>query len=187
MDYNAFLSELNILLGDSDNFTFTPEEKQRCLKQAFNDRYVVDTATGTFTYSNQTRAYALPAGITTVRNLQFNTVDSWPQTLPGDSYEVINSTIYIDYDYRFKIPTGATMTVIGNDKLTIADTITKTNLQEYILTLAHYNTLALLGTKKTNRFIKNDTNMNEILAIRRELQQNILQQRQSLARNYERA
>lgn len=187
MDFNALYDELNIILGDNDDFTFTPEEKQRALTQAINDRYVVKAATGTFTYDNTVRAYAMPSGVTTVRNLQFNTTDSWNQTLPGDSYDVIDGTIYIDFDYRYMIPQGATITVIGNNKLTTTDTISATNLQEYILTLAHYNTLALLGTKKTNRFIKNDTNMGEIIAIRRELQQNILQQRQSLARNYERA
>jgi len=187
MDFTALYNELNILLGDSDNFTFTPEEKERALTQAINDRYVVQTATGTFTYSATTRAYAMPAGLTTVRNLQFSTTSDWQRTLPGDAYEVIDNTIYMDYDYRYEIPEGATITVVGNKKLTVGDTITKTNLQEYIFTLAHYNTLALLGTKKTNRFIKNDTNMNEIIALRRELQNNILQQRQSLARNYERA
>lgn len=187
MDYNALYDELNIILGDNDDFTFTPEEKQRALTQAINDRYVVKTATGSFTYSTTSRAYALPSGVTTVRNLQYSTTADWPRTLPGDAYEVIDGTIYMDYDYRYDIPDGATITVIGNAKLDDTDTISATNLQEYILTLAHYNTLSLLGTKKTNRFIKNDTNMSEIIALRRELQQNILQQRQSLARNYERA
>ena len=187
MDYTALYNELNIILGDSDNFTFTPEEKQRALKQAINDRYVVKPAMGTFTYSSSTRGYTLPSGINTVRNLQYSSDSDWPRSLPGDSYEVIDGTIYMDYDYRYDIPDGATITVLGNDKLTITDTISSTNLQEYILTLAHFTTLSLLGTKKTNRFIKNDTNMSEIIALRRELQQNILQQRQSLARSYERA
>lgn len=187
MDFNALYDELNIILGDNDDFTFTPEEKQRALTQAINDRYVVKKTTGTFTYSNQTRGYTIPSGVTTVMNLFYNSSDDWPQTLPGDAYDVIDGTVYIDFDYRYSIPDGATITVVGNNKLTTSDTITATNLQEYVLTTAHYNTLNLLGTKKTNRFIKNDTNMSEIIAMRRELQQTMMQQRQSLQRSYERA
>ena len=42
MDFNTTLEELNITLGDTDNVTFTQEEKIRALRKAWNDPYVVD-------------------------------------------------------------------------------------------------------------------------------------------------
>lgn len=41
MDYSDTYDELNITLGDNDDVTFTPEEKARALKKAWNDPYVV--------------------------------------------------------------------------------------------------------------------------------------------------
>lgn len=186
--FAALLDELDILLGDSDDFTFTPEEKTRALTEAWRDRYVVQPASATTTYDNTVRAYTF-TGVDVIRELQYNTADSWPRSLPGDAWELIDGSVYIDFNYRHTIPHGSTLTAIGRLKLDIADDITdtNTNLIEYVLTIAHYNTLKLLGAKKTNRFIKNDTNMNEIIALRRDLQSDIQQKRQSLARNFERS
>lgn len=188
MTFAEGLSELDILLGDSDDFTFTPEEKTRALTEAWRDRYVVTPASATQTYSNTTRAYTF-SGLTAIRELQYSTADAWERPLSSDMWELIDGIVYIDYDHRYSIPDGATLTAIGRLKLDTGNDIpdTDTNLIEYVLVLAHYNTLKLLGAKKTNRFIKNDTNMNEIIALRRDLQLDIQQKRQSLARNYERS
>jgi hypothetical protein len=43
MDLADFTTELNIRIGDTDNFTFTPEEKTSALTEAINDEYVVVT------------------------------------------------------------------------------------------------------------------------------------------------
>lgn len=186
--FAALLDELDILLGDSDDFTFTPEEKTRALTEAWRDRYVVQPVSATNTYSNQTRSYTF-TGVSVIRELQYSTADTWQRSLPSEAWELIDGTVYIDYDHRYTIPDGATLTAIGRSKLSITDEIddANTNLIEYVLTIAHYNTLKLLGAKKTNRFIKNDTNMNEIIALRRDLQTDIQQKRQSLARNFERS
>jgi hypothetical protein len=188
MTFAEGLDELNILLGDTDDFTFTPEEKTRALTEAWRDRYVVQPASNTSTYDSTVRAYTF-SGVGIIRELQYNTTDNWPRSLPGDAWELIDGTVYIDYDYRFTIPQGSTLTAIGKTKLDTTDDINdaNTNLIEYVFTLAHYNTLKLLGAKKTNRFIKNDTNMNEIIALRRDLQTDIQLKRQALARNFERS
>ncbi len=186
--FAALLDELDILLGDSDDFTFTPEEKTRALTEAWRDRYVFKSSTATQTYSSTVRAYTF-TGPTAIRELQYNTTDGWPRSLPGDAWELIDGVVYIDFDHRYTIPDGATLTALGRQKLAITDDIPDTdpNTIEYVFAVAHYNTLKLLGAKKTNRFIKNDTNMNEIIALRRDLQSDILQKRQALARNYERS
>lgn len=188
MTFTAALDELNILLGDSDNFTFTPEEKTRALTEAWRDRYVVQPASASTTYDQSTRSYTF-TGVGVIKNLQYSTTDVWDRTIPGSAWDLENGTVYIDYDFRYSMPTGATLTAIGRTKLATTDDVNDTNVDliEYVLTLAHYNTLKLLGAKKTNRFIKNDTNMNEIIAMRRDLQTDIREKRQSLARSYERA
>jgi hypothetical protein len=187
MTYAEALDELNILLGDTDNFTFTPEEKQRSLKDAWRDRYIVNKVTdATNTYSSTTETYTT-TGLTTVTDVKYNTSDSWKESLPSDAYRYSAPTLSIDKDYRYIIPTGSTLTIYGNYKLTITDDITNEQAIEYMLALAHYNTLKLLGAKKTNRFIKNDTNMNEIIALRNALAIDIRSLRQGLEQSYERA
>jgi len=186
MTYTEAQSELNILLGDSDNFTFTPEEKQRALTEAWRDRYLVTPTTKTYTYANTTNTYAIPATMTTVTNLGYSTTDTWDKPLDSGAWEIEGTDILIDNDYRYVIPSGATIKAKGNYKLTTADEVTDANQIEYVLALAHYSTLKLLGAKKTNRFVKNDTTMNEIIAMRRDIEMNIKNLRQGLQRAYER-
>lgn len=55
MTFNETKEELDITLGDSEDVTFTPEEKTRALTKAWNDPYVVKTVwdtTTTFDSSN---------------------------------------------------------------------------------------------------------------------------------------
>lgn len=189
MDFDTAFDELNILLGDTDNFTFTPEEKTRALTEAWRDRYVTQKASGTATYSTATQSYDID-DVTAPSELAYSTADLWDQVLPSDAWEfdTDEGVLTITADYRYQIPQGATLTLRGRAKLTTSDAINDTNasLIEYVLTVAHYNTLKLLGAKKTNRFIKNDTNMNEIIALRRDLSVDIQLKRQGLARSYER-
>jgi hypothetical protein len=187
MTYTEAQDELDILLGDSDNFTFTPEEKQRALKDAWRDRYIVTKATDSSEiYSQSTNNYTI-VGLTTVTDVQYNITGQWPESLTSDAYSYNSGILTIDKNFRYEIPTGSTLTVKGNYKLTIADEITNEQQIEYVLALAHYNTLKLLGAKKTNRFIKNDTNMNEIIALRNALTVDIRNLRQGLEQSYERA
>jgi hypothetical protein len=188
MTYTEALSELDILLGDTDNFTFTVEEKQRAMQEAWRDRFVVTKVSdATNTYSNLTRSYTI-TGLSTVREVRYNITNQWPETLPSDSYELVGTTtLNIEKDYRYVIPEGATLTVNGNYKPTTTDDITNEQMIEYVLVVAHYSTLKLLGAKKTNRFIKNDTNMNEIIALRNTLALDIKNLRQGLEQSYERA
>ena len=186
MTYAEAQSELDILLGDSDDFTFTPEEKQRALTEAWRDRYLVTPTTTTYTYDTTINTYAIPSTMTTVTNVGYYTSDTWSKPLDSGAWEVIGSDLVIDNDYRYVIPSGATLDVRGNYKLTTSDEVTDANQIEYVLTLAHYNTLKLLGAKKTNRFVKNDVTMNEIIAVRRDLEAEIRGLRQGLQRAYER-
>lgn len=187
MTYAEVLEQVNIALDDTDNFTFTPEEKQRALDSAFKDKYVTkkvyDSST---TYSQSTLVYALPATITTVNNIEYLYSTYAPEPVGGDGWDVIDGYIHINKGYQYVIPNSSSLGIRGHYKYTTSDTITESNMEEYVITLARYNTLGLLGNKKVNRFIKNDATMNEIIAMRRELQDDIREMRQEFARSYER-
>lgn len=191
MDFNDTLDELNITLGDTDNVTFTPEEKQRALRKAWNDAYVVTPVRNTaLTFTLGTYNQALPSGITTVTGISLspsNTLTAdFPYSVSGDLYSVIGGTIYWKNAANSVIPTGYTLYVNGNYKLDPdTDTITDVNMQEYVIALAGYNSLTLLGHKKANLFLKNDTTMAELITLRRELKQEVLELRGKLARAYE--
>lgn len=187
MDYNNFLDSLNITLGDTDNFTFTPEEKQRALTQAFNDRYVVTGGWNTtLTFTAGTYQYALPTGVSIVKDIYIKTDNSqeYPQKIDSKLWEVVGTNI------QFKpgidvIPTGYSLYLKANDKYTVADTISDTTLQEYILKLAQYNCLALLGNKRALRFLKNDTSMAELITLKRDIQQDVENYRRQMPTEYQ--
>lgn len=186
MDFTTALDELNIILGDSDDFTFTPEEKTRALTEAWRDRYVALPANATNTYSVNSRTYTF-TGLNTIKNIEYNTADAWGRQLPGSAYTLENGVVYIDYDFRYSIPDGATLTAFGYSHPDTATSLSGDNVIEYVLAVAQYNTLKLLGAKKTNKFLKNDTTMADIINQRRELERDILVKRQALQRSYERS
>lgn len=187
MDFATFLETLNIALGDTDDFTFTPEEKTRALTEAFNDPYVVtDDWDTSLTFVTGTYQYALPAGVTSVKDISIKADNSqdYPEKISSNLWEVVGTNI------QFKpgadvIPSGYTLYVRGNDKTTIADTVSSVRLQEYILKLAQYACLSQLGNKRALRFLKNDTTMNELITLKRDLQQDVANYRRSLPTGYQ--
>jgi hypothetical protein len=192
MDFADTEDELNITLGDSGSVTFTPEEKQRALQKAWKDPYVVKTVWDiSLTYDSQTYQYAVPTGVTTVKDIYLspsNTAYDPPEKIASDLWEVVDGYIQFKSLASSIIPQGNTLYIKGNYKYDYAtDTITDNNTQEYVIALAGYNTLTLLGFKKANLFLKNDTTMGELVALRRELKQDVVEARGKLAREFEAA
>lgn len=192
MDFQETLDELNITLGDTENVTFTPEEKTRALRKAWNDSYVVDTVfddTGSFTAG--TYNYALPAGMTTISDVFIspsNSTSNAPTTIDSNYYEVSGGNLRFRNDASVYTSSGYGYTVKGYKKLDPdSDTLDTPNLQEYVIALAGFNTLTALGFKKANLFLKNDTTMAELISLRRELEQEVIRLRGKLQRSFESA
>lgn len=187
MDFNDLLDELNISLGDSDNFAFTPEEKTRALTEAFNDPYATTTVwDSTLTYAVGTYQYAIPATLDTVKDIYVKRDNSQeqPEKLDSSLWEVVGTNI------QFKpgadvIPTGYTLFIKGNYKYTVADTINDSAVQEYVLTVAQFRCYKLLGNKRALKFLKNDTSMAELVAFKRDLEQDMLNYRKRLPTEYQ--
>lgn len=189
MTFNQSLDILDTILGDSGDVTFTPEEKQRAMTRAWNDQYVVKTVwDDSLTFTSTDFDYTLPATITTVKDIYLsrsNSTSDFDEPIDSDLWEVVDGVLHFLPNANGIIPTSWGLAIKGNYKYTTADTITESNLEEYVLDLAGVNTLRLLGFKKANLFLKNDITLGELIALKRELEQDVRQGRLRLAKEYE--
>jgi len=187
MTYAEALIDLNIDLNDSDDFTFTTEEKQRALTQAWNDPYNVSSVWDeTTTYDSDTYQYALPTGVDRVREIYYkHTSTDFPEKMDSSVWEVINGYIHISPEFRYTLTDGAVLCVKGTAQLSTSDEVAD-DRREYVLALARYNTLTMLGGQKTNKFLKNDTSMAEIVALKQTLEKDIANMRRRFSRTPER-
>lgn len=189
MTFNETKNELDILLGDSDDVTFTPEEKIRALTRAWNDQYVVKTIIdGTTTFSVSTFEYNIPTALTTVKEILVKASagsEVFPEPIDSDLWEVVNGKVRFFPQATRYIQDGTTLYMKGAVKLTVNDTLPSVALEEYVISLAGVNTLTALGYKKANLFLKNDTSMGELITLRRELQRDVTEGRQRLLKEYE--
>ena len=187
MNLAALLTELNVRVGDTDNFTFTSDEKTSALTEAFNDDYAItDKWDTSVTFVTGTYQYAKPSGVDVVLDIYIKTDNSqeYPTKIDSSLWEVVGSNI------QFKpgadvIPNGYTLYLKAKTKYDTADTIAETNLQEYILTLAQLRLYKIMLNKKSMRFLKNDTSVNEIVTIKRELEQDVNNYRRRLPKSYQ--
>lgn len=189
MSFATLKATLNIRLGDTNNFTFTSEEKDEALTEAYNDDLVIkDVWDSSLTFSTTSYQYAKPSGVDRVVGIYIrpdNTTGTKPVEIASSLYEVIGANIQFKNGANNSIPSGYTLHIKGKTKYTTADTIAETNLQEYVLNLAQLHCLNMLGVKKALSFLKNDTSVGEIIAIKRELERKVQLYRQRLPRAFE--
>lgn len=188
MDQTALLTELNIRLGDTDNFTFTSDEKTEALREAINDDYTLKPVwDDSLSYTTGTYQYTIPTNVTVIQGIYIkpdNNQDN-PDPISSDMWNVVAGNI--QFRGVKTVPNGYTLYIQGSYKYTVNDTITETNIQEYVLNLAQRHCLKMLGTKKALRFLKNDTSMSEVLALKRELDQEVRNYRKRLPTAWEAA
>lgn len=189
MDFDETLAQVNITLGDTNNVTFSPEEKQRALQQAWNDSNVTEEYwDSSLTFDRNTSDYTKPSGVNNILDIYI-----YPDNSNTTNKEKIAQDLWEDFGgyIRFKnhanqyIEDGYTLYIKSYKKLDYeSDSITGKNLQEYVIALGSWNTLGMLGYKKANLFLKNDTSMAELITLRRELQREIIRLRSSLPRAF---
>jgi len=190
MDLDTFKSKLNIRLGDSDNFAFTDDEKEEMLVEAMEDPYITESRVdATLTYSQGTFEYEIPEELSTVKDVYIKygtTADPETMALPYDIVGNAEDGRFL----RFKkgseaIPDGQTIYLRGNYKFLTTDTIDDPRLQNYILNLAQLNAMDGVGIKKILKFVKNDTSISEILALRDQLERKVARHRASIPREFQ--
>lgn len=191
MDFATAGTELNLILGDTADTTFSPEEKTRALTKAWNDSFVVNVVwDSSLTYTRGVYQYALPAALTTLKDIFLAPTGStqpYPEPIDNEMWDLVNRNIQFNSHASRVIPNGYVLYLKGNYKLATTDSLSTVNMQEYVLSLAGVNTLTLLTFKKANLFLKNDTSMSELIGLRRELQADVKEARTRLLREYESA
>jgi len=191
MTITTALDTLNITIGDSNNFALTPEEKTRALTDAFNDPHAVTEAwDSSLTFDTSTSSYTVPITIAVVREINIDRDGTgFYEPIAQDLYDIVDGQIRFAPNAKYLITQGKTLYIKGVKKLlstdTIADDVEGVNLQEYIIALATIKCIDILLNKKVMSFLKNDTSVGELVAVRREKQQTINEYRNRIRRLYE--
>lgn len=191
MTYSEFYDELNIRIGDTDNFTFTTEEKQAALTDTYRDDVVgqitIDTS---LTYASGDYQYPLPATMTAVKDIYLSPVSTdYPAPLDSSYYTVVDGNIEFINSTKNVITDGNTLYVRGWTPYTVDDSIpdTNTNLIGYILVATQLKLYRTLLNKKSFRFLRNDTSVSEIVASKREWERELMTYKNNIQRQFESA
>jgi len=189
VNFDQTLAQVNITLSDTNNVTFSPEEKTRATQKAWNDSSVVEEYwDSSLTFDRTISDYTKPSGVDNILDIYIypdNTNITNPQKIAQDLWEDFGGYIrFKNYAAQY-IEDGYSLYIKSWKKLDYdADSITGKNLQEYVIALASWETLGMLGYKKANLFLKNDTSMGELVTLRRELQREVVRLRSSLPRAF---
>jgi hypothetical protein len=189
MTFAQGLTELNTILGDSADVTFTSSEKTRALTKAWRDTYVVNSVWDTsLSYTTGTYQYTFPATLTALEDIYISPTGAtqpFPEPISSGLWDLVNGKIQFRSQANSTIPSGYVLYLKGRFKVTTSDSITNDVVAEYVLALAGVYTLKLLMHKKANLFTKNDTTVSELIGIKRELENDVVRLRQSLRTSWE--
>jgi hypothetical protein len=186
MDFSTAKVQLNLMLGDADNFTFTDDQKTQALTAAWNDSWVINPVWDiSLTFSQSSYQNTLPSTITTVSDVYIQRASAtFPEPISAELWEVVNGVLQWNNNAKLSIPDGTAIYIRGAYKLTTADSLTKVNLQNYVLANAGFITLKQLSFMRVNRFLRNDTTLGEILGLKKDLYADMIHYREQLQREY---
>lgn len=189
MDFNAGLVELNTLLGDGDNFTFTVDQKTQALKSAWNDSDVVTPVwDGSLVFSVSQYQYPIPGIVTAVKDIYLERyIGAFPEPIGTELWEVVGSNIQFLHNAHLVIPDSYQLWIKGAYKLTTDDSLPSVALQNYVISKAAYLALRQLSYQKVLRFLRNDTTMGDIVNQRNQMQQDMQMWHMQLQREFQAA
>lgn len=197
LSFSAAAVQLALITSQTANFTFTSDEMTAALTFAWQDSYVVTTAfDSSLTYVVGTWQYAVPATLTTVKEIEVIIPDNaqevtpystqnYPVKISQDLYEIVNGNIQFFGQAQNYLGTSYTLYLKGNYKLLITDNLPTVNLVNYVLWLAADTLMAQLLLKAAFVFLRNDTNIAAIVAAQKITGTKVLEMKQRLAREYE--
>lgn len=188
MDFDQLKTELNIRLGDADNFAFTDDEKTSVLTEAINDGDVVqDTWNNYIVYDSTQFQYPVPNDVSAIYDLYVNPTNdaSRLEKVDPNLWERVGDNIHFKNGAGDYLTSGDTVYIRGAIKLSADDTITELRVREFVLKLAHLKCMSMYGTKKAFKFVKNDTSVAEVVALKRELERDVQAARAALEASIE--
>lgn len=151
-------------LSDTDNATFSDDEKTEALTKAIEESVVAVRETNTSsTFTLGTRDYTLADEVQAVYGVSIDiTATGAPFPIDGNAWQFNPPNLTFRTEYATGIPTNAVLYIDWLRKLTIADDI-PSQLVPFVLNQAIFNTTQMLLSRKINRFLRNDTTVAELL------------------------
>lgn len=188
MDQTAAKAELTTLLGDVLN-QVSPDRLTAAITQAWRDPWVAYQVfdNTSLTFSNSVYQYAVPSTMTVVDAIYIQrSTANFPEELSAELWEVINGQIYFTKQASYVIPTAYTLQVRGKYKLAASDSIPATyvTLQNYVVRLAALIVIEQLSFTKILSFLHNDTTIQELIAFKNLMKQEVMDYRTQLQVSY---
>lgn len=179
--------ELVTLLADTLQ-QVSAERLENAINEAWRDAYVAEQVydTTSLVFAAGSYAYAVPTTMTTVDAIYMRADSTQGYTkVDSDLWEVVDGQIIFSQKGTYRIPVGA-LQVRGHKKLAADDDISADNftLQNYVVTLAGFNILKYMGYTKVLSFLRNDTSLQELMAFKSQIQQDMLNYRRQLQATY---
>lgn len=143
---------------------------------------------GSLSFTSGTYEYTVPATVTTVRDLYYQRTSTDPkEKISPGLYDVVAGTIrFLEYTQDW-LDDNYTLYIKGWYKLSSSDSLTTTNLVNYVLWHAAEILLSNLMFKKAFYFLKTDTTMADVARALQIAQGNTLRYKQGLLRTFESA
>lgn len=186
MQFADFLNQLNLMLGDVNNFALTIDEKTQNLTNALKDQYVVKQVwDNSLVFSISQYQYPIPATVSVVDDIYLErTSDQFPDPIDANLWEQIAGNIQFKTAAQWKIPDQYPIWMRGKYKFTVSDTINDEALQNYILALAGWISLRNLAYTKLLSFVRNNSTINDMLNMRKEMKNDVMEYRAQLATSF---
>lgn len=198
--YDDALVSLGIITSQTANFTFTSDEMNMALTNAWNDSFVVSTIwDSSLNYATGTWQYPIPSGLTTVKEVSLilpdfgldtippGTSDQYPGRIDSSLWEVVGANLQFAYDAQRYIPDSHVLYLKGTYKLQLSDSLPAVNLINYVLWLAADNLMMQLLLKSAFVFLRNDTNLMAIVNAQKVTGTKVLEMKQRLLREFQSA
>lgn len=172
-----FLTQLNLMLNDGNNFALSVDQKNLNIQTAMQDQYAVTPVwDNSLTFSISQYQYALPATVTTVSDVYLERdVSQFPEAVSRELWEVVAGNLQFNNIAHWTIPDTYPLWLKGYYKVKVTDNVTDTALQNYILSLAGWLSLRSLSYTKLTTFLRNDTTIAELIQSRNEMFADVLE------------
>lgn len=183
------LTQLKLLTSQTGNFTFTDDELTQALQTAWLDDFTCKVVwDSSLSFTTGTWQYAIPTGVDVVQDLYYEkSTTDYPERLDTSLYEIVNGNIQFNPRADKWLITGMSLFVRGRTKLALTDSLTTTQLINYVIYTAANILLEQLMLKQAFVFLRNDTSSADISRAISTIQSASLRYKQALVREFETA
>lgn len=189
MSFAQALTQLTTFTSQTSNFTFNSDELTQALQSAWNDNFVVSSVSdSSLSFVSGTWQYTLPSTVNVVREISIIRDTGYsPERIDSSLYEVVGSVIQFNKNIDRFLGATYVLYIKGYYKLLTTDSLTSVKQINYVINLAAEILLNNLVLKRTFVFLRNDTQLSDIVRALQVVQGNVARYKQALHREWESA